>query len=268
MDITVLMSVYNGEQYIKQSIESILSQSYIDFEFIIVDDCSSDSTRKIVDSYRDARILVIKNNANLGLAASLNKGIQAARGKYIIRQDYDDLSVPDRIYEQYMFIKENDSDAVFCRYKYMTKSGVLIGKPSSFMRSDGIKSALFNKDNPLMHGAALIKKEVLLALGGYNEKFFYTQDYELWVRMLALGYKLDMVDYIGCYHRLSYKNNKRKWQAQYTEMVFLYTRNNAEIPSEKLDGLISNMKNSKRKNRITALQIVNYIYTLLRLAIR
>jgi glycosyltransferase involved in cell wall biosynthesis len=99
MLITVLMPVYNGEDYLRDSIESILSQTYLNFEFIIIDDGSTDSSLEIINSYakQDKRIIVRKNEHNIGLAKSLNAGIKLAKGRYIARQDADDLSSADRL---------------------------------------------------------------------------------------------------------------------------------------------------------------------------
>ena len=105
--ITVLMSVYNGERYLQESIKSILCQTFTNFEFIIIDDCSDDTSCKIIESYNDKRIKLIRNRINLGLSASLNIGIRASRGKYIARFDSDDISCPERIETQYRFMEEN-----------------------------------------------------------------------------------------------------------------------------------------------------------------
>ena len=101
------MSVYNSEDYLKEAIDSILGQTYANLEFIIIDDASTDRSLDIVKSYNDKRILLIKNEVNIGLAASLNKGIEIARGKYIARMDSDDISQSNRIYEQVKYLENN-----------------------------------------------------------------------------------------------------------------------------------------------------------------
>ena len=101
---SVVMSVYNGEEYSKESIDSILQQSYVNFEFIIIDDASTDSSLEIIQSYDEPRIILIQNNKNLFLAASLNKGIRIAKGDYIVRMDADDVSMPERLMKQVSFM--------------------------------------------------------------------------------------------------------------------------------------------------------------------
>ena len=110
--ISVVMAVYNGEKYLKEAIDSILSQTYKNFEFIVIDDCSSDNTPIILKSYTDARIQVVRNEQNLRLPTSLNKGFKIARGKYIARMDADDIAMPDRFEKQVKYLEAHQEVAV------------------------------------------------------------------------------------------------------------------------------------------------------------
>ena len=105
--ITVLMSVYNGEEYLRIAIDGILNQTYNDFEFIIINDGSTDQSRNIICSYTDKRIKLIDNDKNNGLIYSLNKGIENASGKYIARMDADDISLPTRLQKQFDYLESN-----------------------------------------------------------------------------------------------------------------------------------------------------------------
>jgi len=217
--VTVVMSVYNGEKHLKKSITSILLQSYKDFEFIIIDDCSYDNTLKILESFNDSRIVIIKNEENIGLSASLNKGIELSSGKYIVRQDDDDISEHYRLQKQLNFMeKSKDVDAVFCRFDLFDNLGKVYGSESKYLKSSHIASALRNKSDPLAHGAVMIKKESLISIGRYSDKFFYSQDYELWNRMFDAGLKVSIIDYIGYHYRVKY-SSKKKWQKKYTDLV-------------------------------------------------
>src|SRR6187397_2012165 len=102
--VTVLMSVYNAEKYLREAIDSILNQTYRNFEFIIINDASTDGSEAIINSYKDERIRLISNSQNLRLTASLNKGIDLAKGKYIARMDADDASLPERLQKQVTFM--------------------------------------------------------------------------------------------------------------------------------------------------------------------
>ncbi len=104
--VSVLMSVYNGERFLRDSVESILGQTFTDFEFLILDDGSTDSTCEILEEYanKDARIVLVRNDRNLGLTRSLNKGLRLVRGEYLARQDADDISLPKRLEMQVKFL--------------------------------------------------------------------------------------------------------------------------------------------------------------------
>ncbi|HXK49687.1 MAG TPA: glycosyltransferase family 2 protein, partial [Clostridiales bacterium] len=107
--ISVIMSVYNSEQYLQESIDSILDQTFNDFEFIITDDCSTDGSFEIIKSYAmlDKRIKYFRNSENIGLTKSLNLMLDIAKGKYIARMDSDDISMPDRFSKQFDFMENN-----------------------------------------------------------------------------------------------------------------------------------------------------------------
>ncbi len=106
-EISVVMAVFNHERFVVQAVESVLNQSITDFEFIIVDDGSSDGTSTILDTCHDPRIVRLRNESNIGLTRSLNRGLQAVRGSFIARQDADDISLPDRLERQVAFMHEH-----------------------------------------------------------------------------------------------------------------------------------------------------------------
>lgn len=126
--ISVIMPVYNGERHLHQAVESILRQTFDNFEFLIINDGSTDNTEAILGSFSDERIKLINNGANLGLAASLNKGVDLARGQYIARMDADDVSFPTRFERQLEFLESNpDTDLLGCRAMAFRDSGEIIG---------------------------------------------------------------------------------------------------------------------------------------------
>jgi glycosyltransferase involved in cell wall biosynthesis len=179
--VTVLMSVYNGQQYLREAIESILSQTFKDFEFLIIDDHSADESVSIIESYGDKRIRLIKNDKNLGLAASLNKGISLAKGEYIARMDHDDISLPNRLEEQVRYMDEHFEIGVcgawfvFCG----DTLSVVVRHPTEHAE---IKAELFWR-NVIAHPTVMMRKSVFLENGLlYNESFDKAQDYDLWVR--------------------------------------------------------------------------------------
>ncbi len=178
------MSVYNSEKYLEKAIESILNQTYTNFEFLIIDDGSTGSISDILHKYGDPRIRLVKNENNLGLTKSLNKGLALANGEYIARMDADDISLPKRFEKQVSFLIKNPDIALVGTSNYIIDSqGTEIGSrivPASVDFNDLLK------ENPFNHGSIMVKKSVLISMGGYNEFFRYAQDYELWLRIAKL----------------------------------------------------------------------------------
>jgi glycosyltransferase involved in cell wall biosynthesis len=105
--ISILMPVYNGEKYLREAIDSILNQTFTDFEFLIVDDGSTDNSVEIINSYQNSRINLVKNDKNEGLVYTLNRGLSLAKGEYIARMDCDDISLPERLKKQIDFLDSN-----------------------------------------------------------------------------------------------------------------------------------------------------------------
>ena len=181
--VTVLMSVYNGEKYLCEAIESILNQTFTDFEFLIINDGSTDKTSEILQSYRDSRIRIIDNEGNIGLTKSLNKGLRMARGEYIARMDADDVSMPERLEMQIEFIWDNpDVGLVGCWVDVVDVNGIKIDRWELPETHGYIKWRLLF-GNCIAHPASLFKTDLAQMLGGYDEKIKYAQDYFLWSKM-------------------------------------------------------------------------------------
>ena len=185
--ISIIMSTYNSEQYLSKSIESILNQTYKDFEFLILDDGSTDNTPEIVKNYskKDKRIKFFKNDKNLGLTPSLNTLIQNSSGNVIARQDSDDISRENRIQSQIKFLEENNLDA--CTSLAISQQ--------SFKKVNNLKSYLplnfvIKYRNPFIHGSLILKKNVLNEVGNYDERFKYAQDYKLMTDLIKSNYKV------------------------------------------------------------------------------
>lgn len=192
--ISVAMSVYNGEKYLHQAIESILNQTFRDFEFIIVNDGSTDKTEEIIDEYakKDLRVKIIKNKNNIGLTKSLNKAIKEAKGEYIARMDADDISLPERLKKQLSFMENHpEIGVVGCWYYLIDKNNKLIKKCQPAIKFSKIKKALINSA-PIIHPGLMIKKEALRKVNSYDESFKYAQDRDLLFRILKY-YQLGIV---------------------------------------------------------------------------
>ena len=209
--ISVVMPVYNGERYLKEAVDSILNQTLSDFEFIIIDDGSTDSTEDIIKSYSDSRIKYIKNEKNLGVALTLNKGLDAATGEYIARMDADDISLSDRFHKQTAFMEEHKNIAV-C-------SGIMeyfgeIKTPKCYTVF-GIENMRINMlfDSCLYHPAVMMRRSVIEAEHyRYDNAFDKVEDYELWTRVM-LKYDIDNVNSV----LLRYRIHKNQVTQNYTE---------------------------------------------------
>lgn len=177
------MSVYNGEKYLREAIESILNQTFRDFEFIIVNDGSTDKTEDILDecAKKDSRIRIIKNEKNIGLTKSLNKAIRAAKGKYIARMDADDISLPERLKAQMLVMEKRKKNGVIgCDVIIIDEDGNEIKKV--MIPRINLNNYL-KKKNCLAHGSLFILKKTLQDVGNYNDKMFFAQDYDLLLRI-------------------------------------------------------------------------------------
>jgi glycosyltransferase involved in cell wall biosynthesis len=186
--VSVVMSVHNGENYLQQSINSIVNQSFSDYEFIIINDGSIDNTQLILEEYaeKDRRIRIIKHS-NIGLTKSLNIGIKDATSDLIARQDADDISHINRLAIQYDLM-HSFNDTVLCGSSGINRyepSGKEIIVPSN-ISNDNIHEKIFVR-NPFAHTSVMFRRHVFNEVGGYNEKFIRSQDFELWMRMSKCG---------------------------------------------------------------------------------
>lgn len=172
--ISVIMGVYNAEASVKNSIESILGQSYSNIELLILDDGSNDETYEICKATKDKRLKLYRNNKNIGLTKSLNKLISLAGGEFIARQDADDVSRKYRLERQINHLLDNNLDACTTRAEILNS----LKKIPGFSYYLPTKLVMMYK-NPYIHGTLLIRKNVLEEMKYYDESFYYAQDYKL-----------------------------------------------------------------------------------------
>jgi glycosyltransferase involved in cell wall biosynthesis len=219
--ITVLLPVYNGEKHLDEAIDSVLSQSYSEFEFLIINDGSFDNTDNIIRKYAesDPRIRYIENEKNLGLVESLNRGLGLARGKYIARMDADDICHPERFQKQIDFMESHPEIAIcgtsfqsfgssntthiYPRDHEAIKAGLLFGScichPSVFMRTDFIKEYEIN----------------------YLKETFPAEDYKIWVKAAKNGQLHNLPDILLQYreHETQISSENKQWQKEQTDKI-------------------------------------------------
>lgn len=186
--VSVLMSVYNNENFLRDSLESLRNQTFQDFDVWIVNDASTDNTALILDEYHfifGDRFHVVTNSVNRYLAASLNEVLKRCQGEFVARMDGDDICFPERFSRQVEFLETNTHIGVLgTSCEYIDEEGNFLGEycPPEFdqlIRSSGACT------NPVVHPSVFIRRRLLSKVGGYNEQFRYSQDYELWSRLIV-----------------------------------------------------------------------------------
>ena len=181
--ISVIMPVYNTEEkYLKEAIESILNQTFTDFEFIIIDDGSSNNAQEVIVSYKNSRILYIKNEQNLGLIKTLNKGLDLAKGEYIARMDSDDISLAERFQKQADFLDKNSEvDILGTWFNCIPRDRVI----ETFTTDEEIKECMLINSNNIGHPTVMIRKSTVDDLKiRYDETNLYVEDYALWLSLI------------------------------------------------------------------------------------
>ncbi|PJG42966.1 glycosyl transferase family 2 [Acinetobacter tandoii] len=188
MLISVVLPAYNSELYIKEAIDSVLAQTFTNFELIILNDGSSDKTEEIILSFQDSRIIYVKNEQNLGLIGTLNKGMALAKGKYIARMDADDICLPERFAKQINFLEENP-DYVICgtaAYRFLNN---LTDKRAFYVpiSDDNIRVRLFFNTG-FIHPSVMFRTETIRIHNlSFSENYKYAEDYYFWMDLLQYG---------------------------------------------------------------------------------
>ncbi len=208
--VSVLMPVYNGRDYLRPAIESVLNQSFVDFELLIINDGSKDDSQEIIESYNDPRIVAIKQE-NQGVARSLNNGLKIAKGKYIRRHDADDISTTDSLKIQVDFLESNPEYVMVCNQQaFMTLNGKVALKyrvpNTKFFEGKKIKDLSFDdfavdRSSPVVHGTACFRRKEVLELGCYRTEFIVSEDNDLWLRLLE-KYKIAVMNVCTYYMRI------------------------------------------------------------------
>ena len=189
--LTVLMTVFNGERYLKECIDSVLNQTFKDFEFLIIDDCSTDSSIDIINSYKDKRIRVIENQKNLSQVKSLNMGLDEASGEYVARIDQDDLMIENRLERQLDFLNKRPDIAVVGTWgEVMDARGQVFERSRLPIRQEEIIGSVLFCGYFLMHPSVMFRKDSVVSAGKYKESLSLSEDFDLWARLLLKGYKL------------------------------------------------------------------------------
>jgi glycosyltransferase involved in cell wall biosynthesis len=242
--LSVLMPVYNGETYLAEAIESILNQTYSNFEFIIINDGSTDESKRTIKSYTDDRIHYVENEKNLGLITCLNNGIELAKGHYILRMDADDFSYPNRFEKQMSFMQMNPdidiSGTWFLKSDRVTKNT----NPTTF---EACKLNLIN-NTVLCHPSVILRKiSILNADIKFKHSALHAEDYQFWIDAIKAGLKISNLPELLLNYRIHpmqissakkdiQKNTVNAVRIDYARFIFgEVIENNKELYTQLID---------------------------------
>ena len=254
---TVLMPVYNGEKYLREAIDSILKQTLTNFEFLIIDDGSKDSTFQIINSYNDPRIRFVKNETNLGISKTLNRGIEMASSEFIARMDADDISYPTRLQKQYDYLIKHPDCALLSTWAKM------ITEHNEHIRTEKYRSRLHYYNLTfecwMYHPTVVFTKSAAKDVGMYSIP--YAEDFELFWQ-LSRKYKIAcleevLVDYRVTDQSLHQVIRKKEYDEtmewQLMRNIHYYTGQDFEIDWEEVECLRFNFGPIMKKDSVDAL---------------
>ena len=236
--VTVLMTVFNAGRFLDAAIRSITTQAFRDFEFLIVDDSSTDESIEVAEAWagKDPRIRVVRNEANKGQTPCLNQGLRLARGKWIARQDADDLSHPARLSEQYQYLTIHPEVVLLGTNGRMVDGQdrlvAMLDAPLSHECAEWTSAFL----NPFMHTSVMFRTDIVREeFGGYDETYRIAQDYDLWTRVLLRHRTANLPGRLVCYRHLENSLSKAGKDRAFAEADQISRRQSERVFHRSLD---------------------------------
>lgn len=203
--ISILLATYNGQKYLKDSINSILSQTFEEFELLIGLNGTTDNSRDILNSFQDSRIIIFDYGHDKGKSKTLNKLLKESKYNWIAIQDDDDIWLPNKIEKQIKYIGNYDVIGTFI--KYIDSNNNFIGSPKIHSSPEMIRKLTLNKMNQIANTSTIFKKEDALKLGGWNENLDGIEDLDFWIRLLRANKKFINIPEYLVLHRLHQGSN-------------------------------------------------------------
>jgi glycosyltransferase involved in cell wall biosynthesis len=218
--VSVIMAVYNGERYLREAVESILAQTYPDFEVIIIDDGSSDASAGMLEEFarRDDRVRLVRQE-NIGLTRTLNKAIELSGGELLARMDADDIAMPDRLRRQVEFMQQHPRVVLLGgAYELIDGRGRLLTRITPPLDDQPLQELALAGRTPICHPLAMMRRDAVLKTGGYDESLKVAQDLDLWLRLGEVGELACLPDVLLKYrqHEESVSEAKQALQVQNT----------------------------------------------------
>lgn len=262
--ISVIMPVFNSQNYLREAIESILNQTFRDFEFIIINDASTDESLNIINSYNDSRIQVIDNSLNKGAPLSLNLGLQLASGEYIARMDADDISFPERFSKQVEYLDQNFHISVLGTnvIEIDQKGKPITGYPSKYPSDPNLIRWLLLFKNCLRHPTVMARRSFFEAVGVFNDEWRPAADYHLWLRA-AYKYSYSNLTEALLYYRwhdtnVSVVNLNQSHKGNILRQKYIWELFNIDAP---LDIVAMSRFHGERIDALKATSLIEEIYT-------
>lgn len=222
-EISIVMPVFNVEKYIKEAIESILSQTFKNWELIIMDDGSTDKTALILEKYikEDKRIKYVRRENNVGIIDNLNNGVALAKSQLIARMDGDDISLPERLEIEYQFMKKNPKCVLVGTWAEMIDKDGNKLQDIKYKTQDFFLRAKMLLGDPFIHGSILMRKKAFVESGGYPSEYKYCEDYALWIKIMKLGLiaNIPQILYKWRQHDIDIQSEKLRMQKRNTEKL-------------------------------------------------
>lgn len=221
--VSVVTATYNGARFLPAAIESILVQSYTDFEYVIVDDASTDTSAAIAAEFaaQDARIRHVANPVQLGPPGALNRALAASQGEYVAVLDHDDLALPERLAQQVAFLDaQPEMGAVGAKVHFIDEAGAMSGE-QAYPTHPAVARWQLLFGASLLHSASMVRRRLLQQLGGYSEEHPYLCDYELLGRLAEISQIGNLPDVLACYRRSSTQVSALHHTPQFGQMLLL-----------------------------------------------
>ncbi len=253
--VSVLFPVYNDERFVSRAIQSILVQTFADFELIVVDDGSTDGTVKILEAFADPRIRIVFDS-HQGVSAALNRAISLAGGEYLARMDSDDTSRPDRLERQSDFLDQHpDYGMVGSACEIVTEDGSRVGSFPVPQLDAEVRAAMI-WGNPIVHSSVMIRKSVLDEVGFYDPNYMW-EDYELWWRIISRYKVANLPD------QLVARTNREASVSRVNKSRYYYENLRVQVKAAKYPGVPVSIYTSLAKSTCAYL-----LYRVLELDLR
>jgi glycosyltransferase involved in cell wall biosynthesis len=240
--VSVAMPVYNSEKYLAKAVESILAQTFTDFEFLIVDDGSTDASRAILEQYsaRDPRIKLV-SRPNTGYLVALNEMLERARGQYVARMDADDVALPERFERQVQYLDDHPECVLLAsRVIIIDPDGDPLQEMGYALTHEEIDGAFMNAQGQVIyHPSVMYRRRVVLELGCYRPEYYLTEDLDLFLRLAEIGRVASLAEPLLLYrehlHKIGYRRLEQQEDVSRRTLIDAYKRRGKVLPAGTLE---------------------------------